>query len=261
LDPHDVPGARVHKFLNFYAATKCNEFIRHIARHRSVAWLCDDDMFFVGRGAADIVRREMEKPRTASVSFRPRIWWHFEIDGQRYEPSGSYCLALNRDMFTREGLSLSPANGNPHPPEPTHRPPGRYDTFDLANEQLIRKGYRCAIVPGNEAEQCMTGFSGMSGGVMLLSYFRTPEQTLDYFLSPPKQQWGGNMLVGTLSAILGIQTILDCYEKIRGKPYPMRSMPSRSALEKVRRDHLPFIANKGPLELVDATGARLLAAL
>lgn len=261
LDPREVPGARVHKFLNFYAATKCNEFIRSIARNRDIAWLCDDDMFFVGKGAADIVQREMRQPRTASVSFRARTWWHFDIDGKRYEPSGSYCLALDRGTFVHEGLSLSPADGNAHPPNPDHRPPGRYDTFDLANEQLIRKGYRTTIVPGEEADRCITGFSGMSGGVMLLSYFRTPEQTLDYFLSPPKKQWGGNVLPGTLAAMLAIRTILDCYEKIRGKPYPLPSLPGRRELEKIRSDHAQFIQNQGPLELTDATGTRLIASL
>src|SRR5258708_963087 len=32
LDPREFPGARVQKFLNFYAATKSQEFLDHIAK-------------------------------------------------------------------------------------------------------------------------------------------------------------------------------------------------------------------------------------
>lgn len=48
LDPAEVPGARVQKFLNLYAATKCDEFLYHIAKKRRIGWICDDDVFFVG---------------------------------------------------------------------------------------------------------------------------------------------------------------------------------------------------------------------
>src|SRR3989338_4324489 len=72
LNPKDFPGARVQKFLNFYAATKSDEFIRHIASSRKTAWICDDDMFPMSNDMIDVLEREFQDPLTASVSFRPR---------------------------------------------------------------------------------------------------------------------------------------------------------------------------------------------
>jgi hypothetical protein len=230
----------VQKFLNLYAAAKCDEFIRSIARHRKICWLCDDDIFLMSPKAVDYMQQEFAVPNTASVSFRPRNWWRFALDGKEIEPSGSYCLAVNREIFwTNEHLTLAPADGNTH--ASTRGKPRRYDTFDRANEILLRRGYRCAILPKQEQDECITGFSGMSGAVMLLNYFRTPEQLLDYHLSPSKDRWSGSVLFGTLHALLAVCTIQECYQKITGKTYPLPALPSRSALEKIKRDRLPYL--------------------
>src|SRR5438105_15853083 len=77
LDPAEFPGARVQKFLNLYAATKSDEFLRHVARRRRIGWICDDDMFLLDAAAGDIVERELAVPNTASISCRPREWRHF----------------------------------------------------------------------------------------------------------------------------------------------------------------------------------------
>src|SRR3989338_4086020 len=147
LRPSDVPGARVQKFLNFYASTKSDEFLYHIAKRRKVGWICDDDVFIMNGSCLDRIAQEFRDPNTAALSFRPRPWWHFEIEGKRYEPCGSYCLALNREIYCeRERLSLAPCDGNVHAVSHIGKPVRRYDTFDNANEILIRKGYRCAVV-------------------------------------------------------------------------------------------------------------------
>jgi hypothetical protein len=241
LDPAEVPGARVQKFLNLYAATKCDEFLYHIAKNRRIGWICDDDVFFVGGTPLKILEREFQNPKTASVSFRPRMWWHYEMDGKRIWPSGSYCLALNREIFVeKEHLSLAPRDGNPHPAD-RGRPPGRYDTFDYANEQLLKKGYTCSILSEAEQKECIAGFSGISGAVMLLNYFKTSEETLDFFESPEKKQWSGNVLFGTLCAMLAICTIQECFKKLKGTTYPLPSLPSRLELEKIRRNHEQYL--------------------
>lgn len=260
LDAAEFPGARVQKYLNLYAATKCDEFIRHIARRRRVAWLCDDDMFFLSSKAADIVRRELAVPGTASLSFRPRSWWRFHLDGKDAEASGSYCLALDRSIFwEKERLSLAPADGNRH--AMAEGKPRRYDTFDLANERLLQKGYRCAVVAKQERDDCVTGFSGMSGAVMLLSYFRTPEQTIDYYLSPPKKQWTGTVLFGTLYALLAVCTVQECYERLTGKKYPLPSLPSRTALEAIKNQHLQYRGNRKSFDVLEEAEARLKSVL
>lgn len=237
LDPADFPGARVQKFLNFYAATKSEEFLEHIAKNRRIAWICDDDMFPMSRTMLTVLEREFAVPRTASVSFRPRDWWHFVIDGKPYEVSSSYCTALNRSIVVeKEHLSLRPADGNMHPSH-IGKPPKRYDTFDKANEILLQKGYRCCIVPPEERTICLTGFSGMSGAVVLLSSFRTPEETLAYYRAAPEERWSGNILFGTLSSMLAICSIQELYERLTGKTYPLPSLPRRDELERLREEH------------------------
>lgn len=231
LRPEEFPAARVQKFLNLYAATKSDIFLRRIAQHRRIGWICDDDMFPVSADMLSVLEREFADEKTAAVSFRPRHWWHFEIDGKEYEPISSYCTAFNREILVeKERLSLAPADGNIHPSH-IGKPPGRYDTCDRANEVLIRKGYRCAVVPEEERKRCLTGFSGVSGAVMLLSHFRTPEATLAYYEDPPEHAWGGNMLFGTLAAMLAVCIVQELYTVLKGTPYPLPSLPARSALE------------------------------
>ena len=260
LDPADFPEARVQKFLNFYAATKCDEFLYSIARNRRIGIICDDDVFPLSKEIVPALTREFAVPNTASVSLRPRPWWHFEIAGKSYEASSSYCTAIDRHIFCdKEHLSLKPAEGNTHPS--TIKKIRRYDTFDKANELLLTKGYRCTVLPKEEREQLITGFSGMSGGVMLLNYFRTAEQTLEYFRSAPEKRWGANMLHGLLAAMLGISVIQELAEKISGKVYPLPSLPSRPALEKLRSDHQHLIRQTQALEWMDETSERLRRAI
>lgn len=261
LDPKDFPGARVQKFLNFYAATKCDEFLYSIARNRRIGWICDDDIFLLSKKIVPILEREFAVPGTASVSFRPRNWWHFDIEGKTHEASSSYCTAIDRHIFCdKERLSLKPAEGNTHP-STTGKTVRRYDTFDKANEMLLTKGYRCAVLSPEERTECIAGFSGMSGGVMLLNYFTNAEQTLEYFRSAPEKRWSGNMLHGLLAAMLGISVIQELAEKISGKPSPLPSLPSRSALEKLRSDHQHLIVRNEALDWMDEACERLKKAI
>lgn len=261
LHPEDFPGARVQKFLNFYAATKSEEFLYHIAKNRRIAWLCDDDMFPMNRTMLTILEREFAVPNTASVSFRPRDWWHFVIDGESHEVSSSYCTAINRAIFVeKEHLSLRPAGGNAHPSH-IGKPPKRYDTFDKANEILLQKGYRCSVITKEERDLCLTGFSGMSGAVILLSYFRTPEETLDYYRSAPPERWRGNVLFGTLSSLLAICTIQELYTRLTGKMHPLPSLPKREELARIREEHRLRFRPDQSVEWFDAVADRLRASL
>lgn len=261
LNPADFPGARVQKFLNFYAATKSDEFLYHIAKNCRIAWLCDDDMFPMNRMMLTVLEREFAVPRTASVSFRPRDWWHFVIEGKSHEVSSSYCTAIHRETFVeKEHLSLRPADGNTHP-SLIGRQPRRYDTFDKANEILLQKGYRCCVVPPEEREICLTGFSGMSGAVILLSYFRTPEETLDYYRSAPPERWRGNILFGTLSSLLAICTIQELYMRLTGKNSPLPSLPQRAELERIRENHRTQLRPDQSVIWFDSVTDRLQASL
>jgi hypothetical protein len=260
LHPKDFPRAMVQKYVNVYAATKSDKFVQSIARNRKIAWICDDDMFPMSGKMLEVLTKEFEDENTASVSFRPRTWWHYNIDGKHYKPSSSYCIAFNRDiLWNKEQLSLGPCGGNPHPGH--IKPPVRYDTFDKANEILLKKGYRCFIIPEAEEHEYYAGFSGVSGAVMLLYYFKTPEQILDYYRSPPKEQWNGNMLFGTLQAMLSISIIQEVYEKIKGESYPLPSLPERSILEQLVEDHRQYFREDQNIGGVYETRERLLDAV
>jgi hypothetical protein len=262
LKKREFPNAQVLPFLNLYAATKCQIFLDQIARHREIGWICDDDMFFLSGKAVGEVERAFQDPMTASLSFRPRTWWHFEIDGKRYAPSSSYCTAIKRKIFIdQEHLSLAPRGGNACAVSEARRAPERYDTFDHANEILLRKGYTCEILPENVRKECVTGFSGTSGAVMLLWYFKTPEQTLRYLRSAPKERWSGSVLRGALAGLLSICTIQELYERLMGHRYPLPSLPSRSQLEKMRHEHRERLENDPVFIRVDEVSAMLKDAL
>lgn len=261
LKKSDFPQARVQKYLNLYAATKSDEFLYTIARNRRIGWICDDDMFIINSKASDLVLQNLSDPRTATFSFRPRPWWHFEINGKEYEPSSSYCIAFNRKIYCdAEHLSLSPCNGNTHVSH-IGKPLSRYDTFDKANETLIKKGYNCAILDKQEREKYVVGYAGMSSAVMMLWYFKNPKRMMDYLQGPDDKAWSGNTLYTILSGLLSIADIQDMHKTITGKPYILRSMPQRQELEILRKQKAPLLRGDHTFERVDIVSAKLRAAL
>lgn len=255
----DFPGAFVQKFLNPRHAMKCDQFVGNIARNRRIAWVCDDDVFPLSPRLVDILEREFGVPQTAAVSFMPRVWWEFDIGGKRYQPLGTYCLGVDHEIFVKERLSFAPANGNTHPSR--IKPPKRYDSFDKANEILLRKGYRTVVVPEEEHGHGLACFHGLSAAVMLLHYFRKPEQTMDYLRGPEDKRWSGNVLFRVLAGLLSISAVQECYTRIAGKPYPLPSLPSPADLDRLRRDKTPFVRSDESFEEVDVTAQRLLRAL
>ena len=233
LNPDQFKGIRVQKFLNLYAATKSDIFLKHIAKHRDIGWICDDDVFLLSDRIPEIIQSEIAKPNTACFSFRPRTWWHYEIDGKSYDPCSSYCTVINRRIVVeKERLSLAPCNGNNHPSH-IGKPPKRYDTFDKANEVLLEKGYRCGIASEEVQEECLAAFSGLSGAVMLLYHFSSPDEVLNYFETPPSERWSGNMLFGILSSMKAICVIQDLHTELFGAPYPLPALPKKEELQAI----------------------------
>ncbi len=260
LNPAHFSGARVQPFINLYAATKCDEFLYHIARNRSFGWTCDDDVFFVSDESLAVMEREFAVPGTATVSLLARKWWEFEIDGQTRPVSGSYSIAFNRQIFCqKEALSLAPADGNTHNRSLNGKPLTRYDTGDLSNELLLRRGYRCYISPDDESKRCLASFSGLSGAVILLWLYKTPEDVLAYLTNPPKEAWGGTMLHGILSAMLAIWTIQDLHQIITGAPYPLPTLPPREKLQQLAHDVLPFLPKGLSFQWIEDVRRQLLA--
>lgn len=262
LRKKDFPKARVQKYLNLYAATKSDEFLYHIAKNRKIGWICDDDMFVLSDKCLDVLQKEFNDPHTASVSFRPRTWWHFDIDGKEYQPASSYSTAINREVYCeKEHLSLAPRDGNTNAVSHIGKPISRYDTFDYANEQLIQKGYRCAIVPEAQRDNLVTGFSGVSNAVMLLWHFRTAQQMMHYLEGPEDKVWQGNTMFTALSGLRAVNIMQQLHEEITGKPYHLRSMPSWEQLEKLKEQKAPLIRDNQSFDRTDEVAAKLRAAL
>ena len=252
LDPARVPGAYTQKMMNFMHPTKVNEVLYHTAENHKICWICDDDMYPISPLALDYISAALADPKTASLSFRPRHWWHFEIEGKQYEPSGSYCVALNRETFIKENLTMQSSDGNTHPTIFGDKP-RRYDTGDKANEILLQKEYNCSILPEEERNLCVRGFTGVSGAALLLWYFNTPEEMLNFYLRPPKEKRSSNVLYGTLQSLLSLAAVLDLYEKITGETYAMNSLPDRNQLKMLRKEYEPFLKGNQSFASIDET--------
>jgi hypothetical protein len=240
LKRSEFPDATVIPYLNVYAATKNEFFLKRIAKHRMRTWICDDDVFLVNERAVDVLEQDMNDPKTAVVSFLPRPGWKFTIEGNTFDVSSSYCTGINREIFMKEKLSMKPCNGNIHNPD-SHGNPRRFDTFDKANEILLEKGYRCRIVSEEERKDLIVPFHGISNAVMLLNYFKTPEQTLEFFTKPEESQWNGNILYRAFAGMLVITGIQELYKEIKGVEYSLPSLPKKEDLLRIQDETEPFL--------------------
>ncbi len=261
LNPKDVPGATVRKYINAMHPTKIDAFVAGAGKNSRYIWICDDDVFPSSAEGLQTLQKEFAEPKTATVSFRPRAWWHFEIDGKEYEPSGSYCVALDRSIFVdREHLNAQPADGNTHP---SHRekPMSRYDTLDKSNELLIQHGYRCAIVPELERDRSFIGFDGTSIAALLLEAFPTAEALLHFFDSTTDDQWKGNVLYRCLAALLSANEVQKVCTQLRGTAYPLPTLPSDADLQRIRMRAEPLLTEGRTFTNIQEASERLLAAL
>ena len=256
LDPASVPGATVQRFLNVRHATKIDTWIRQTLKNRRIAWICDDDVFPIHAGAITAIVREFAQPKTATVSLRPRTWWHFDMDGTSVQPSGSYCIALDTELFAKEHLSAQPADGNTHPTH-TGKKWTRYDTLDKANEELLKREYRCAILPEEERGEYTAGFNGTSIAALLLHKFRSADALLAYMRAVTPAQWQGNVFPRCLQALLAADIIRDLYGHITAKPWPYASLPAKSDMLALRKNAEPYLSPSHQLTDVDTTAQKL----
>ena len=261
LDPHDFPNVRMQKYVNAMHPTKIDAFLKKSTANRDIIWICDDDLFPISNNSIDILKQEFSKQKTVMVSFRPRTWWHFDIDGKEIEPCGSYCTAINRDTFVnKEHLSARTADNNPHPSK-LGKKNMRYDTLDKANEDLIMRGYKCTVVEEKERDECICGFDGTSGGALLLDYFKSPKSVIKHLNKPPDEKWKGTVLHGTLKSLLQISAVQNMYTELMGRPYPLLAMPHRSELDAIRERVEPFIPFETAFNSIDLAEKKLMEKL
>src|SRR4030042_6825228 len=101
------PNIKVTKVVNCYHARKLDYFVTRKIRSKLV-WICDDDVFLYD---PEFVLRNIESfsidNRLAAISFMPRTRWQINYLNNKVLPMGSYCLLLNRDIITSEGLKFA----------------------------------------------------------------------------------------------------------------------------------------------------------
>ncbi len=154
------PNVRVVPCLNEHHGDKIDLFLARLCRARHVL-IADDDVFWLDYLPLRWAIAELDSdPRVAAVSLLPRrevssVMRHDGIS----QPIGSHCLLIRRELWMRERLSFAVA-----PP-----PPGVeswfYDTGDLANRELLRRGFR-VVVATPEIERHFVAFDGVSSWIL-----------------------------------------------------------------------------------------------
>ncbi len=155
--------------LNSHHGDKLDLFLARLCRAPYVL-IADDDVFWFDdeplRWALEQLKAD---PKVAAVSLKPRD--HLS-DAMRHDgitrPMGSHCLVIRTEAWRREKLSFAVA-----PP-----PPGIddfiYDTGDLANRDLLQRGYRVVIAPP-ELESSFVEFDALSSWILRLQG-QSPDQ-------------------------------------------------------------------------------------
>lgn len=155
------PPLRVIPCLNWHHGDKIDLFLARVCRAPYVL-IADDDVFWLsGDPMAWALDRLAADPRVAAVSLRPRREVSSALRQDHVlRPMGSHCLVIRSELWRRERLSFATAP----PPEGAD---WFYDTGDLANRELLRRGYRVAIAPP-EIEGRLVGFDGISTWILKL---------------------------------------------------------------------------------------------
>ncbi len=136
----DDKSVKIIPMLNLAHGQKLDLFINKFSDSQYVL-ISDDDIFFLKPTAILWAIKELDKDIcNAVVSFVPRERFTWTVNGNDYQPMGSYCLIIRRDTWLKEELSFRTVK------EPNINPKsykGEYDTADYANVELIKKRLQC----------------------------------------------------------------------------------------------------------------------
>lgn len=159
LEAEHFPDALIVRYRNLDHGRKIDDCVRKVV-DTPLMFLSDDDAFLLSDRAEPLAAGALlDDERAAAVSFKPRGWWEFEIEGRRHPVMGSYSLVFKPEVIKKEGLSFRTRPTN----EPDIREgSGYYDTADYANKQLLLKGYKI-IVPEKETRgEMIRSYSAVS---------------------------------------------------------------------------------------------------
>jgi len=159
IKAHDL---RIYFCLNDHHGVKIDLFLDRVCRAPYVL-IADDDVFWLNSQPLAWALSQLEaNPNIAAASLWPRrnpssVLRHAGIS----QPMGSHCLLIRRELWRRQNLSFAVA---PPPPGVTD---WVYDTGDLANQQLLERGFKIAIAPP-EIEKHLLAFEGVSSWILKL---------------------------------------------------------------------------------------------
>jgi hypothetical protein len=173
----DLPtGARVVPLLNLLHGRKLDLLVGHLAGG-AVVVVSDDDVLITNREPIDWALAQLREPQTAVVSFMKRVRFRLRRGEELHEPMGSYSLVVDRAVWRSNGLSFRP--------RPAADPPAwnqeLYDTADIANIELLRRGFDVVIAPDDVAGQLERAFN-ISSSVLRLRKRRT-DASRDLYLA------------------------------------------------------------------------------
>lgn len=153
------PRVRILPCLNDHHGHKIDLFLARLCRAPYVV-VADDDVFWLDDEPLAWAFAQLDgDPLVAAVSLVPRRDVSSALKSDNVaRPMGSHCLVIRRDLWRRERLSFAVA-----PP-----PAGVdwfYDTGDLANRELLLRGYR-VVIAGPEIERHLVAFDGISSWIL-----------------------------------------------------------------------------------------------
>ncbi|MEW6213291.1 MAG: hypothetical protein AB1631_33650 [Acidobacteriota bacterium] len=174
------PDVLIVRYPNVDHGRKIDDCVRKVV-DTPLMFLSDDDAFILSDQAEPMAARALlDDGKAAALSFKPREWWEFEIDGLRHPVMGSYSLVFKPEVIKKESLSFRT--------RPTDEPDirqgsGYYDTADYANKQLLLKGYRIIVPEKDARRELVLSYSAVSSA--FLNFARRRWLSRDYHLTKP----------------------------------------------------------------------------
>lgn len=181
--------------LNYEHGQKIDLFMKRVCQTEYV-FISDDDV--LNETPLDWAIEQLKgNPGAAVVSLRPRAW--SALKAITPQPMGSYCLVVRRNIWMAEGLSFR-ADCSPF----SQGYDWYYDTADLANVELLRRGYDVIIAPP-DIRAHLTAFEGISRWTLKMRELQG--NILEHVRNVPARQ--GNALAAVLVARALSQLIAD----------------------------------------------------
>jgi hypothetical protein len=243
------PGATIIRHRNTDHGTKIDHCLRnHVAT--PLMFLSDDDCFILGRDAEPFAADALlGRDRAAALSYKPRGWWEWSLDGRSHPVMGSYSLVFKPSVVAREGLSFrTRATTDPRVRQGT----GYYDTADYANEVLLTRGYE-VVVPGPEMRhRLVQSYSAVSSG--FVNFARRRWLRRDYRLRRPWPLLAGDLAQDTrkLEWACGVAATVRLHRLLFSEGPLFSGFPDYDELSALARGHVDPAEAERRKTMVDA---------